>query len=77
MKWRGESFRAIRSDNRSRTFTLVFPALPEGAVPCSVEAEFENHESHQPSGYVLRYEVPDADGSQRCASDCPVCGGAE
>lgn len=75
-RWRSENIRAIRSDNRSRTFTLVFPALPEGAVPCQVEAEFENHDSHQPSGFVLHYEVPDSDGPM-LAPDCPVCGGGE
>lgn len=61
MKWRTDTVQAIRSDNRSRTF----------------EMEFNNPDSHQPSASVLTYEVPDPEGKQRCASDCPVCGGAE
>lgn len=75
MKWHTEAVRTIRSSNYSRTFVLAFPALPEGAVPIHVEAEFENPDSHQPSGYVLTYEVPDPDGELHCGADCPVCGG--
>lgn len=73
---RSESVRAARANNMRRAFVVAFPPLPEGAVPVEIQVEFEDFTTHQPSGYVLRYEVPDPEGDLTCGdTECPNCGG--